>query len=103
MKVFILGCMLLASVSSFSAENGNSNEVKKETASTEHVDSTTSEVNSSTLESAEEDFECSITSSGTVETANGSFTATLTVTGPCDASLAGKMRAAIKTLRDSFN
>nr|WP_298331974.1 hypothetical protein [uncultured Christiangramia sp.] len=103
MKVFILGCMLLASVSSFSAENGNLGEIEKEKASTEHVESATSEIDFSNLESAEEDFECSITSSGTVETANGSFTATLTVTGPCDASLAGDMRAAIKALRDSFN
>lgn len=47
--------------------------------------------------------ECSVTSSGTVEMSNGeTFTATLTVTGPCDASLAQKMRDAIKSLRDSF-
>lgn len=47
--------------------------------------------------------ECSVTSSGTVEMANGgSFEATLTVYGPCDASLAQKMRDAIKALRDSF-
>lgn len=47
--------------------------------------------------------ECSVTASGTVEMANGgSFTASITVSGPCDASLANKLRSAIKGLRDSF-
>lgn len=47
--------------------------------------------------------ECSVTASGTVEMASGgSFIATITVSGPCDASLADKLRSAIKGLRDSF-
>lgn len=102
MKVFILGCLLLASVNSFSAENGKATEVEKDPTSSEKLDYKISDVNWLSLEATDEEFECSITSSGTVETSSGSFTATLTVTGPCDASLADDMRAAIKALRDSF-
>lgn len=102
MKVFFVACMLFASVSSFATENENSVEVEKEKTSIENVKMEHNPI-TSTVKEVNDEFECSITSSGTIETSTGSFEATLTVTGPCDASLADKMREAIRVLRASFN
>lgn len=102
MKVFFVASMLLVSVSSFASEKENPVEADKEKTSIENVEIENNQINSASKE-VKDEVECSITSSGTVETSTGSFEATLTVTGPCDASLAGKMREAIRVLRASFN